>query len=174
MVPELKQARRRSILSTSSNAGVVGYPNETAYYASKFRIEGLSRALTKELTPFGTAVNTITPGTVRTEMSVIALNAEQTSCWQGPTVISPMYTWRYRVPTGITVQYVDAWAMAQALQAQGWMTLVNDARASESVSENSVSEIEWPELAKPRCATPTWASSRACAPEISRYGPSLA
>jgi NAD(P)-dependent dehydrogenase (short-subunit alcohol dehydrogenase family) len=122
VVPAMKQARRGSIISTSSNAGIVGYPNETAYCASKFGIEGLSRALTRELTPFGIAVNTITPGTpVQTEMSVIALNAEQKSRWQDPAVIAPAYVHlAMQDASGITDQYVDAWKMSETLRAQGW------------------------------------------------------
>lgn len=122
VVPGMKEARRGSIISTSSNAGIVGYPNETAYCASKFAIEGLSRALTKELTPFGIAVNTITPGTpVRTEMSVIALNAEQKSRWQDPAVIAPAYVHlAMQDASGLTDQYVNAWEMSEALRAQGW------------------------------------------------------
>ena len=123
VVPGMKEARRGSIISTSSNAGIVGYPNETAYCASKFGLEGLSRALTKELTPFGIAVNTITPGTpVQTEMSVIALNAEQKSRWQDPAVIAPAYVHlAMQDASGLTDKYVDAWAMSQELRAQGWI-----------------------------------------------------
>lgn len=122
VVPGMKEAHRGSIISTSSNAGIVGYPNETAYCASKFGLEGLSRALTKELTPFGIAVNTITPGTpVQTEMSVIALNAEQKSRWQDPAVIAPAYVHlAMQDASGLTDKYVDAWAMSQELRAQGW------------------------------------------------------
>lgn len=124
VVPGMKLRGRGSIISTSSNAGIVGYPNETAYCASKFGIEGLSRALTKELTPFGIAVNSITPGTpVETEMSVIALNAEQKSRWQNPAVISPAYVHlAMQDASGITDQYVNAWEMSQELRAKGWMT----------------------------------------------------
>jgi NAD(P)-dependent dehydrogenase (short-subunit alcohol dehydrogenase family) len=122
VVPGMKRACRGSIISTSSNAGIVGYPNETAYCASKFGIEGLSRALTKELTPFGIAVNSITPGTpVQTEMSVIALNAEQKSRWQDPAVISPAYVHlAMQTASGITDQYVNAWEMSEDLRAKGW------------------------------------------------------
>jgi NAD(P)-dependent dehydrogenase (short-subunit alcohol dehydrogenase family) len=122
VVPGMKRARRGSIISTSSNAGIVGYPNETAYCASKFGIEGLSRALTKELTPFGIAVNSITPGTpVQTEMSVIALNAEQRSRWQDPAVISPAYVHlAMQNASGITDQYVNAWEMSEDLRSKGW------------------------------------------------------
>lgn len=121
-VPAMKRARRGSILSTSSNAGIVGYPNEAAYCASKFGIEGLSRALTKELTPFGIAVNTITPGTpVITEMSKVALSAEQKARWQDPAVIAPAFVHlAMQDARGMTDQYVNAWEVSERLRAEGW------------------------------------------------------
>lgn len=124
VVPAMKRARRGSILSTSSNAGIVGYPNETAYCASKFGIEGLSRALTKELTPFGIAVNTVTPGTpVMTEMSKVALSPEQKARWQDPAVIAPAFVHlAMQAATGMTDQYVNAWNLSEKLRADGWAT----------------------------------------------------
>ncbi len=122
VVPAMKRARRGSILSTSSNAGIVGYPNEAAYCASKFGIEGLSRALTKELTPFNIAVNTITPGTpVITEMSKVALAPEQKARWQDPAVIAPGFVHlAMQDATGMTDRYVNAWELSEKLRAEGW------------------------------------------------------
>ena len=51
-----------SIINVSSNAGVMGFALESAYCASKFGIEGFSRALAMELQPHNIAVNTVTPG----------------------------------------------------------------------------------------------------------------
>jgi NAD(P)-dependent dehydrogenase (short-subunit alcohol dehydrogenase family) len=122
VVPAMKRARRGSILSTSSNAGIVGYPNESAYCASKFGIEGLSRALTKELTPFGIAVNTITPGTpVITEMSKVALPPEMKARWQDPAVIAPAFVHlAMQDAIGTNDQYVNAWELSEKLRAEGW------------------------------------------------------
>ena len=51
-----------SVVLTSSRAGVRGFAGETAYCASKFGIEGLSRALAAEWQGSGVSANTVTPG----------------------------------------------------------------------------------------------------------------
>ena len=51
-----------SAVLTSSRAGVEGFPREAAYCASKFGVEGLSRAFAAEARARRVSVNTITPG----------------------------------------------------------------------------------------------------------------
>jgi NAD(P)-dependent dehydrogenase (short-subunit alcohol dehydrogenase family) len=58
-----------SIIFVSSIAGYVGFPNSTAYCATKGAIELLTRALAVELAPRGIRVNVIAPGTIRTHMN---------------------------------------------------------------------------------------------------------
>jgi NAD(P)-dependent dehydrogenase (short-subunit alcohol dehydrogenase family) len=58
-----------SVILLSSIAGYVGFPNSTAYCATKGAIELLTRALAVELAPRGIRVNTIAPGNVLTHMN---------------------------------------------------------------------------------------------------------
>jgi NAD(P)-dependent dehydrogenase (short-subunit alcohol dehydrogenase family) len=58
-----------SIIFVSSIAGYVGFPNSTAYCATKGAIELLTRALAVELAPRGIRVNVIAPGNIRTHMN---------------------------------------------------------------------------------------------------------
>jgi NAD(P)-dependent dehydrogenase (short-subunit alcohol dehydrogenase family) len=58
-----------AILFISSTAGHVGFPESSAYSASKGAIEALVRALAVELAPRGIRVNAISPGTIRTAMN---------------------------------------------------------------------------------------------------------
>jgi NAD(P)-dependent dehydrogenase (short-subunit alcohol dehydrogenase family) len=58
-----------SILFISSIAGYVGFPNSSAYCATKGAVELLARALAVELAPLGIRVNVIAPGNVRTPMN---------------------------------------------------------------------------------------------------------
>ena len=51
-----------SIINVSSRAGVDGFGRQAAYCASKFGIEGLTRAVAAELDGEPISVNTITPG----------------------------------------------------------------------------------------------------------------
>jgi NAD(P)-dependent dehydrogenase (short-subunit alcohol dehydrogenase family) len=58
-----------SILFISSIAGYVGFPNSSAYCATKGAVELLAKALAVELAPLGIRVNVIAPGNVRTPMN---------------------------------------------------------------------------------------------------------
>ncbi len=51
VAPGMKARRAGAIINVSSNAGVRGGDNESAYCASKFGIEGFSRALAIEMRP---------------------------------------------------------------------------------------------------------------------------
>lgn len=72
VAPGMKRRRSGAILNVSSRAGVVGGDDESAYCASKFGIEGFSRALAIEFRPYNVSVNSVTPGhPIRTAMSEV-------------------------------------------------------------------------------------------------------
>lgn len=58
-----------SIVHMSSQMGHVGGPNRTLYCASKWAIEGLSKAMALDLAPHGIRSNTIAPTFIQTEMT---------------------------------------------------------------------------------------------------------
>ncbi|WP_298191439.1 SDR family NAD(P)-dependent oxidoreductase [Novosphingobium sp.] len=64
------------IAMVSSVAGKVGVPLRTAYSAAKFGLIGYSNALRSEVTGAGLQVHVIAPGSVRTNVSRNALNAD--------------------------------------------------------------------------------------------------
>ena len=57
-----------SIITTSSMVGTYGGRNQTAYAASKFGVNGLTKSCAKELGPYGIRVNAVAPGVVGTDM----------------------------------------------------------------------------------------------------------
>ncbi len=123
VVPAMKRQGSGSIINVSSRAGAMGFAGMTAYCASKFGVEGLSRALAQELGPHGIAVNTITPGTpVHTAMSETTYPAEQRKVWRDPAVIAPAFVHLARQgPDGLHDRYVNAWELTRELEAQdGW------------------------------------------------------
>ncbi len=63
-----------SIVMISSMAAIYGIPKVVAYTASKAAVEGMTRALTVELSPKGVRVNCVAPGFIETDMSARALN----------------------------------------------------------------------------------------------------
>jgi 3-oxoacyl-[acyl-carrier protein] reductase len=58
-----------SIINISSIVGLSGYRGLSVYGATKAALDGLTRALARELGPRGITVNSIAPGYLRTEMS---------------------------------------------------------------------------------------------------------
>jgi 3-oxoacyl-[acyl-carrier protein] reductase len=58
-----------SIINVSSIAGVFGNATQSNYSASKAGIIGFSRALAKEVGPYGIRVNVVAPGFIRTDMT---------------------------------------------------------------------------------------------------------
>lgn len=64
-----------SIINISSIAGKRGSPNNTAYCASKFGMNGLTQALAKEVGPRGIRVNAVCPVLIPTEGLIHALKS---------------------------------------------------------------------------------------------------
>jgi 3-oxoacyl-[acyl-carrier protein] reductase len=69
-VPVLINQQRGTIITISSMAGVMGFPGEAAYCASKHAQVGFSLALERELRPYGIRVGLVCPGGVKTEFAI--------------------------------------------------------------------------------------------------------
>lgn len=119
-VPAMKRAKRGSIINVSSRAGVIGGAREVAYCASKFGLEGFSRALAKDLEAYHIAVNTITPGVpTHTSMSETTYDEETRKIWKDPALITPAFVHlALQSSTGIHDQYVNAWELSERLRAE--------------------------------------------------------
>ena len=83
-----------SIINVSSRAGVLGMEHEVTYCATKFGIEGLTRALATEAGA-NVSVNTITPGmrikpTMMTDEEEAAVPPEQ-KVWRDAEAIVPAF-----------------------------------------------------------------------------------
>jgi len=66
-IPELKRSSAGCIINMSSAAGRFGYPQRSAYSASKWGIVGFTKTLAMELGEFGIRANAILPGPVAGE-----------------------------------------------------------------------------------------------------------
>jgi NADP-dependent 3-hydroxy acid dehydrogenase YdfG len=69
-VPGMLERRAGSIINVSSMAGVMGFPGEAAYCATKFAQVGFTQALDRELRPHGIKVGVVCPGGVKTEFAI--------------------------------------------------------------------------------------------------------
>lgn len=72
----MMKRRTGAIVTLSSVAGVYGNATQANYCATKAGIIGFTRALAKELGPYGVRVNAVAPGLIDTDM-VAGLSAER-------------------------------------------------------------------------------------------------
>lgn len=70
-----------SIIHISSQMGHVAGPRRAVYAASKFAVEGLSKAMAIELGPHNIRVNTICPTFIETELSAKSLSDPEFRSW---------------------------------------------------------------------------------------------
>ncbi|TAN14715.1 MAG: SDR family oxidoreductase [Chitinophagaceae bacterium] len=70
----MKKQKSGNIIHISSMAAQYGIPQVIAYTAAKSGIEGMTRAMAVELSPYGIRVNCIAPGFITTDMSNGAMN----------------------------------------------------------------------------------------------------
>ena len=71
------EEKKGCIINISSMASQYGIPKVVGYTASKSAVEGMTRAMAVDLSPFGIRVNCIAPGFIATEMSAKALNNDK-------------------------------------------------------------------------------------------------
>jgi NAD(P)-dependent dehydrogenase (short-subunit alcohol dehydrogenase family) len=67
VLPGMRERRAGHLVNISSMAGLVANPGTGYYSASKFAVEALSEALSRELAPFGIRVTAVEPSAFRTE-----------------------------------------------------------------------------------------------------------
>ncbi|MFQ3633129.1 SDR family NAD(P)-dependent oxidoreductase [Roseiflexus sp.] len=69
VLPHMRAAGCGHIINLSSDSGVVGFPFQGVYTATKHAVEGFSDSLYQEVTPFGISVSVIQPcGMFKTDM----------------------------------------------------------------------------------------------------------
>lgn len=66
-LPALREQKSGTILTTTSIGGLVTFPFNSVYHATKWALEGWSESLAYELAPFGIRVRTLAPGGISTD-----------------------------------------------------------------------------------------------------------
>lgn len=63
----MRRQRSGNVVNISSVGGYAGYAGWGVYRATKFAVQGLSKAMTAELAPLGVHVTVVEPGFFRTD-----------------------------------------------------------------------------------------------------------
>lgn len=66
-IPAMRERGAGTILTTTSIGGLVTFPFNSVYHATKWGLEGWSESLAFELAPFGITVKTVAPGGISTD-----------------------------------------------------------------------------------------------------------
>ncbi|MBO9647498.1 MAG: SDR family NAD(P)-dependent oxidoreductase [Variovorax sp.] len=67
VLPHMRRERRGHVINISSVGGYAAYPGWGVYGATKFAVEGLSEAMSRELEPLGVHATVVEPGFFRTD-----------------------------------------------------------------------------------------------------------
>ncbi|MEQ1866616.1 MAG: SDR family oxidoreductase [Micropepsaceae bacterium] len=68
-LPALRERGQGTIVTTTSIGGLVTFPFNSVYHATKWGLEGWSESLAYELAPLGIRVKTVAPGGIATDFS---------------------------------------------------------------------------------------------------------
>jgi len=66
-IPHFRKRRSGVFLTTTSIGGLVSFPLNSVYHATKWALEGFNESLSFELKPFGILVKTIAPGGIKSD-----------------------------------------------------------------------------------------------------------
>jgi len=89
-IPYMLQQGQGAIVNTASIAGVVGFPNMSAYVSSKHGVAGLTKVAALELAKKNIRVNAICPGVIRTPMVDRAITPETESLYTSAIPVGRM------------------------------------------------------------------------------------
>ncbi len=76
-IPHFREKRAGLFINTTSLGGLVAFPFNSIYHATKWAIEGWSESMAFELNQFGIGIKTIEPGGIRTDFFSRSLDTGQ-------------------------------------------------------------------------------------------------
>jgi NAD(P)-dependent dehydrogenase (short-subunit alcohol dehydrogenase family) len=76
-IPYFRNRKSGLFITTTSIGGLVTFPLNSAYHATKWALEGWSESMAFELNPFGINIKTVSPGGIKTDFISRSLDVAQ-------------------------------------------------------------------------------------------------
>ncbi|MEL7530347.1 MAG: SDR family oxidoreductase [Bacteroidota bacterium] len=73
-IPHLRAQGSGLFITTTSIGGLITFPFNSVYHATKWALEGWSESMAFELKPFGIGIKTVSPGGIRTDFASRSLD----------------------------------------------------------------------------------------------------
>jgi NAD(P)-dependent dehydrogenase (short-subunit alcohol dehydrogenase family) len=83
-LPAMRERGQGTIITTTSIGGLVTFPFNSVYHATKWGLEGWSESLAFELAPLGIRVKTVAPGGIATDFASRSLVMTPHPAYAGP------------------------------------------------------------------------------------------
>ncbi|MBU6342683.1 MAG: SDR family oxidoreductase [Bacteroidetes bacterium] len=81
-IPYFRARKQGLFITTTSIGGLVTFPFNSVYHATKWALEGFSESLAFELKPFGIGVKTVSPGGIKTDFATRSLDLATHDAYQ--------------------------------------------------------------------------------------------
>jgi NAD(P)-dependent dehydrogenase (short-subunit alcohol dehydrogenase family) len=72
-IPHFRERRKGLFIATTSIGGLVAFPLNSVYHATKWALEGWSESMAFELSKFGIGIKTVSPGGIKTDFQTRSL-----------------------------------------------------------------------------------------------------
>ncbi|HEX7758443.1 MAG TPA: SDR family oxidoreductase [Caulobacteraceae bacterium] len=132
-LPAMRERGQGMILTTTSIGGLVTFPFNSVYHATKWGLEGWSESLAYELEPFGIRVRTVAPGGISSDFAGRSLVMTQHPAYAGAMgKVFAAFTNPERRAHGSTPEQIAQAVYAVAADATDRVTFVagEDAKAT--------------------------------------------
>ncbi|MBV8326603.1 SDR family oxidoreductase [Chryseobacterium sp.] len=84
-IPYFREKGAGTFISTTSIGGLITFPLNSIYHATKWALEGWSESMAFELKPFGIDIKTVSPGGIKTDFVSRSLDSATSSAYEKMT-----------------------------------------------------------------------------------------
>ncbi|HEX7836006.1 MAG TPA: SDR family oxidoreductase [Kofleriaceae bacterium] len=109
-----RERGKGTFITTTSIGGLIAFPFNSVYHATKWALEGWSESMAFELSKFGIVIKTVSPGGIKTDFQTRSLDFAQHPAYEAPVAKAiaffrnPAHTASYSTPEQIAEVVYEA------------------------------------------------------------------